>query len=104
MEFKDLYIFLKVVEHGNISRAAKEMNYVQSNVSARIQKLEEKLKTHLFHRHNRGMSLTPEGKKLIVYAEKILSMVTDMNKAFQHSDIPTGKLDIGSVETVIQLP
>ena len=104
MEFKDLYIFLKVVEHGNISRAAKEMNYVQSNVSARIQKLEEELKTHLFHRHNRGMSLTPEGKKLIVYAEKIISMVTDMNKAFQHSDIPTGKLDIGTVETVIQLP
>ena len=27
-----------------------------------------------------------------------------MNKAFQHSDIPTGKLDIGTVETVIQLP
>lgn len=104
MELKDLYIFMKVAEVGNISNAAKELNYVQSNVTARIKKLEEELQTPLFHRHNRGIALTPEGKQLIVYAEKILSTVSDMKKAFLHSDMPTGKLAIGSVETVIQLP
>ncbi|HLU22685.1 LysR family transcriptional regulator [Lederbergia graminis] len=104
MELKDLYIFMKVVETGNISKAAKELNYVQSNVTARIHKLEEELTTPLFHRHNRGMTLTPEGKTLIQYAEKILSQVTDMKKAFQNADKPTGKLEIGSVETVIKLP
>ncbi|MBS4178645.1 LysR family transcriptional regulator [Lederbergia citrea] len=104
MELKNLYIFLKVVEQGNISKAAKELNYVQSNVTARIKKLEEELHTPLFHRHNRGIVLTPEGKKLLVYAEKIVSMVTDMKRAFRSPDIPVGKLDIGSVETVIKLP
>ncbi|MCM3112312.1 LysR family transcriptional regulator [Lederbergia lenta] len=104
MELKDLYIFMKVAESGNISKAAKELNYVQSNVSARIQRLEEKLNTPVFHRHNRGITLTPEGKQLITYAEKILSLVSDMEKAFLDADTPTGKLNIGSVETVIQLP
>lgn len=104
MNVKNLQIFLKVIETGNISAAAKELNYVQSNVTARIQKLEDELNTALFHRHNRGMTLTPEGKKLQQYAEKIVSMVTEMKKAFHDTDMPIGKLDIGTVETVIQLP
>lgn len=104
MDFKDLTIFMKVVEHGNISQAAKALNYVQSNVTARIQKLEAELGTPLFHRHTRGMTLTPEGKKLTFYAEKILALAADAKNAFRQDDAPAGKLDIASVETVIQLP
>lgn len=63
MDLKDLYIFQKVAEKKNISKAANTLNYVQSNVTARIRRLEEELQTPLFHRHNRGMVLTPEGKK-----------------------------------------
>lgn len=104
IELKDLFIFLKVAETENISKAAKELNYVQSNVTARIKRLEDELNTPLFHRHNRGIILTPEGKMLVEYAEKIISKVVDLKKVFQHSDIPVGKLEIGSVETVIKLP
>lgn len=104
MELKDLHIFLKVAEFENISRAAKELSYVQSNVTARIQRLEEELGTELFHRHNRGITLTPEGKQLLVYADKISLLMSDMKKAFQNKDMPAGKLQIGSVETVIKLP
>lgn len=104
MDLKDLIIFQKVAEKRNISKAAKELNYVQSNVTARIKRLEEELHTPLFHRHNRGMVLTPEGKKLITYAEKITSMVKEMKKVVQDSSMPIGRLDIGTVETVIKLP
>lgn len=104
VDFKDLTIFMKVVEHGNVSQAAKALNYVQSNVTARIQKLEAELGTPLFHRHTRGMTLTPEGKKLTVYAEKILALALDAKNAFHNEHVPAGKLDIASVETVIQLP
>src|SRR5690606_32333190 len=58
----------------------------------------------LFHRHRRGMKLTPEGKKLLSYSEKILSLTAEMKKAIQSGDEPSGKLDIGTVETVIYLP
>lgn len=104
MELRDLEIFITVIEHGNISGAARELNYVQSNVTARIQRLETQLDTPLFHRHNRGMTLTPEGKKLKLYAEKLLAMAADVRHAFLNADTPTGSLDIATVETVIQLP
>ncbi|QUW20494.1 LysR family transcriptional regulator [Sporosarcina sp. Marseille-Q4063] len=104
MEFKDLEIFQMVAEKGTISAAARELSYVQSNVTARIQKLEVELNTPLFNRHNRGMTLTPEGKKLMVYSEKILSLTNEMKKVIQSREEPAGKLEIGTVETVIHLP
>lgn len=104
LEFKDLEIFQTVVEKGTITEAAKELSYVQSNITSRIQKLETELNTPLFHRHRRGMSLTPEGKKLLSYSEKILSLMKEMKQAVQCDDEPSGKLEIGTVETVIHLP
>ncbi|WP_274365868.1 LysR family transcriptional regulator [Paenibacillus thermotolerans] len=104
MEFKDLEIFQMVAEKGTISEVAKELSYVQSNVSMRIQKLEQELNIPLFNRHRRGMSLTPEGKKLLSYSKKILLLTDEMKKAVQNQDEPSGKLDIGTVETVFHLP
>lgn len=104
MEFKDLEIFQVVAQKGTISAAARALDYVQSNVTARIQKLEVELNTPLFNRHNRGMTLTPEGKKLLVYSEKILTLTNEMKKVIQSGEEPAGKLEIGTVETVIQLP
>ncbi|MEC1719315.1 LysR family transcriptional regulator [Schinkia azotoformans] len=104
MEFKDLEIFQMVAEKGTISEVAKELKYVQSNITMRIQKLEQELNTPLFNRHRRGMSLTPEGKKLLAYSKKILLLTAEMKKAVQSKEEPSGKLDIGTVETVIHLP
>jgi len=104
MEFKDLEIFQAVAKQGTITGAAKELNYVQSNLTARIHKLESELNTPLFNRHRRGMSLTPEGKKLLSYSQKILSLTDEMKQAVQNQTEPSGKLEIGTVETVIHLP
>lgn len=104
MEFQDLEIFQTVAEEGTVTKAAQKLNYVQSNVTARIHKLEKKLNTRLFHRHNRGMTLTPEGKKLLTYSEKILMLAYEMEKVLQSKEEPSGTLEIGTVETVYKLP
>lgn len=104
MEIKDLLIFQSVAQNGSISKAANELSYVQSHVTARIKSLESNLQTQLFHRHSRGTTLNSEGKKLLSYAEKILFLVDKTNKAFQDSDNPSGSLEIGTVETVMKLP
>nr|WP_106783146.1 LysR family transcriptional regulator [Lysinibacillus timonensis] len=104
MEFKDLEIFQMVAEKGTISEVAKEFSYVQSNITSRIQKLETELNTQLFNRHRRGMTLTPEGKKLLAYSKKILLLTDEMKKAVQNKNEPSGKLEIGTVETVYHLP
>ena len=48
MELRDLQIFKSVADQGSVSSAAKELNYVQSNVTARIKQLENELKPHSF--------------------------------------------------------
>ena len=104
MEFKDLRIFLGVSEHGSISRAAKSLNYVQSHVTSRIKSLERELNTQLFLRHRKGTTLTSEGRKLQSYAEQIMKTMNDIEKAFHDTEQPSGRLDIGTVETITRLP
>lgn len=104
MNTNDLVIFQAVAHHGSINRAAQQLNYVQSNITSRIQKLELALNTNLFHRHKRGVTLTIEGSALLPYAEKITSLIEEMKQFTTNEVTPTGKIDIASVETVIKLP
>lgn len=104
MNIKDLQIFKEVAEEENVSRAAKNLNYVQSNVTSRIQKLEKELGTTLFYRHTRGMTLTPTGKELIQYARKIITLTNKMKMIASEEKAPSGQLEIASVDTVIKLP
>ncbi len=104
MNIRDLKIFDQVAALGTISEAAKKLNYVQSNISSRIQKLEERLETQLFFRSREGMVLTPEGKILRDYAQRIIGLTEEMiAMAHQRSGV-MGQLEIASVETVIKLP
>lgn len=104
MNIKDLIIFNEVASNGSINKAAKQLNYVQSNVTSRIQKLEQTLNTKLFYRHQRGITLTNEGNAILPYAQKIIALIEEMKMISTDDENPSGKLDIASVETVIKLP
>lgn len=104
MNIRDLHIFQTVATEGSVNKAAQKLNYVQSNVTSRIQKLEKDLNTILFHRHKRGMTITNEGAALLPYAQKITYLANEMKTFASNEQNPTGKLDIASVETVIKLP
>ncbi|ANY68145.1 LysR family transcriptional regulator [Paenibacillus sp. BIHB 4019] len=104
MELNDLKIFKTVADLGSVSQAAIELNYVQSNVTARIKRLEKELQTELFYRHKRGMVLNTEGKRLIVYVEEVLGKLEEIQRVFQDTAAPSGVLNIGIVETVMRLP
>lgn len=104
MELNDLIIFQRVANLGSVSKAADELSYVQSNVSARIKLLEKELKTELFYRHKKGMILNSEGKKLLEYAKEITTKVDEMKRSFNDATDASGVLKIGIVETVVALP
>ncbi|MFD0714847.1 LysR family transcriptional regulator [Paenibacillus sp. GCM10027626] len=105
MDLNDLKIFQTVADYGSISKAAAELGYVQSNVTARIKLLERELQTPLFDRHKRGMTLNTEGKRLLEYSQEILSKFEEMQRVFRESaESPAGMLEIGIVETIISLP
>jgi len=106
MNVKDLKTFQVVACEGNFSRAAKKLHFVQSNVTNRIKQLEKHFETELFYRHRHGVTLTPNGKILLRYAEKVLQLVAESEHIIRHAHTLAGPLSIGSMETTaaIRLP
>ena len=103
MDSGDLKVFEAVARLGGMNRAAAELNTVQSNVTTRVRTLEEKLGTRLFHRHSRGVALTPAGKRLAPYAEQVARVLAEARRAVQDDGTPSGALVIGSLETTAAL-
>lgn len=103
MDVGDLRIFEAAARLGVMSRAAAELNTVQSNVTARIRALEEDLGCRLFERHAGGVSLTDEGRRLLPYAQRIPRLLRDAARAVRDDGVPRGRLAIGSLETTAAL-
>lgn len=106
MDVADLTFFAAVVRHGSISRAAQQLNTVQSNVTMRIKQLEERLGTPLFNRHSRGMTVTSAGQRLLPYAEQVTALIAEATRAARDDGRVQGPLQIGAMETTaaVRLP
>jgi DNA-binding transcriptional LysR family regulator len=100
----DLRVVKAIVEEGSISKAANKLDYVQSNITARVQKLELELGVSLFHRHPKGVTPTEKGHLLSKYAHDILQMTQEAAMAVKEPDHPSGELKVGVVETVTSSP
>ncbi|PFY63735.1 LysR family transcriptional regulator [Bacillus toyonensis] len=85
MEINDLIIFKTVANEGSISKAAKELGYVQPNITERIKKLEQELETPLLHRDNKGVSLLPSGDILLDYTNRILTLLEEAKNEIKTS-------------------
>ena len=74
ISLKQLEIFVAVVEYGGFTRAAEELFFNQSTVSAHISLLEQALGKKLFVRSNRRhVRLTKEGEQVYPIARRILN-------------------------------
>ncbi|MDQ0174859.1 LysR family transcriptional regulator [Bacillus chungangensis] len=106
MDIKDLIIFKTLATELNITKTAKKLHYVQSNVTSRIKKLESELGSDLIYRHARGVRLTPKGKIFLQYTDKILHLMNEAKKTIRDSEVPLGPLNIGANETnaLVKLP
>ena len=106
MELSDLKTFAAVARCGGITRAAGELNTVQSNVTNRIRALETEIGTPLFERHARGMTLTDAGRRLLPYADRLNALSNEALAAARDDGVAKGPLAIGSMETTaaVRLP
>lgn len=74
MNNTQLETFLKIVETKNFTSAANLLGYAQSTVTTQIKQLEDELGCLLFERLGKSLTVTAEGEKLSVYAEKMLQL------------------------------
>lgn len=99
MESNDLKIFQAAAYEKSISKAAEKLGYVQSNVTLRIKILEKELGTTLFLRNNKGITLSEDGEKLLVYADEILRLMEEAEAVFKQED-SLKTLKIGATQTI----
>jgi DNA-binding transcriptional LysR family regulator len=98
LDLDALHIFRTVAEQGGITRAAAKLNRVQSNVTTRVKQLEERLGTPLFLRERRKLTLSPEGRLLLAYADELLRLSSEAQAAVK-SGTPRGAFRIGTLES-----
>lgn len=75
MDIKQLKYFVKIVDCGSLSKAAKELNLSQPPLSKQLMMLERELGVTLLNRSTKGVSLTDEGKFLYQRAVDIVALI-----------------------------
>ena len=101
----DLRIFRSVVQDGGVTRAAEKLNRVQSNVTTRCASSRLISAFKLFIREGKKLHLSPEGKLLLDYADRLLDLAQEAREAV-HDAKPRGLLRLGSMESTasVRLP
>lgn len=69
MDLNEISIFIKVVQVGSFSQAAKQLGIPNSTVSFKVSSLEKRLGTTLITRTTRRLNVTPAG---LAYFKKVL--------------------------------
>lgn len=89
MTFKQLIYVIEVAKYESINKAAEHLYTHQSNVSNTIRQLEDELGIQIFHRTQKGVQLTDEGRRFMVYAKEIVDkkqLIETMYSVRGHSD------------------
>lgn len=99
MDFDQLATFLHVARLGSFSRAGEKVFRSQSAVSAQIQQLEQEYGDRLLDRSGKTVRLTPAGRVLFAYAERLLKLRDESLLAVADQDaVPRGTLVVGANE------
>jgi DNA-binding transcriptional LysR family regulator len=96
-----LRTFVAVIDEGGFGRAASRLNLTQSAISGHLRRLEAQLGVDLMQRTTRSMTLTADGKKLLVYARAILALGRDaLIEVGRHK--ASGQIRLGIAEDFAQ--
>jgi DNA-binding transcriptional LysR family regulator len=107
INFRQLEVFRAVAETRSFTRASHRLFVSQSTVSEHIRELEETLKTRLFERNRRTVSLSAAGEKLLEYGSRVFLDLEQAEAATRSVRDPyCGKFAFGCASTTLlyQLP
>ncbi|WP_311886116.1 MULTISPECIES: LysR family transcriptional regulator [unclassified Pseudomonas] len=101
MNLKFLETFVWVARLKSFRLTADKLFTTQASISSRIAVLEGELGVKLFLRDSRGVSLTPEGLKVLEYAEQMLDTMSALKQSIETRSSKVGRVRIGVMDTVI---
>lgn len=87
--------FIRIVESGSLSAAARQMETTQATISRRLQSLEEMLGAKLLLRSTHAMKLTDDGERCYQHAHQVVDSWLALEDALQITDEqPVGTLRV----------
>ncbi len=101
LKIRNLDTFYWVANLGSFRAAAEHLHLTQPAITARIQKLEEGLGAEVFVRDTRNADLTPTGRRLLPYAEKLMDLDQTVLTAFSDTATVEQSIRLGSSETIV---
>lgn len=100
MELRNLKTFQIAADFLNFTKTAKALNFTQPTVTSQIRALENELNHPLFFRIGKQTYLTSHGEVVKSYADKIFTMIDEMNQKLAGGDADAErKLIIAASET-----
>jgi DNA-binding transcriptional LysR family regulator len=98
MELRHLRTIVAVARHGSFTKAGEELYLAQSAISQQIRRLEKELGLEVFRRTSRSVELTPEGRVILGYAQRVLAEVDGLHSELEElTGLLRGELRIGGV-------
>lgn len=93
--------FIKTVEQGSFTRAARELDYAQSSISKMVADLESEWGMTLLERSKSGVCLTAAGEQVMPFLRKVLNDHQELvGQIDRMNGIETGVVRIGTFASV----
>lgn len=92
----EMEVFVRIVEQGGFSAAARACRMTPSAVSKLVARLETRLGTRLVNRSTRAFQLTPEGCAFYERATRILADIEDAERAAGAGEQPVGRIRLNT--------
>jgi len=79
LQLDDVALFVRIVELGTLSAAARERHTPVSQVTRSLARLEAACGVRLLHRSTHGLSLTDEGSTFLAHGKRLLETTADLH-------------------------
>lgn len=93
----EMEVFVRVVESGGLSSAARALKLTPSAVSKLMSRLETRLGARLLNRSTRKLQLTPEGAGFYARSVQVLADIAEAEREVLAGAAPRGRVRINSV-------
>ena len=90
----EMEMFVRVVDHGALSAAARSLRMTPSALSKLVARMEKRLGTRLVNRSTRKLQLTPEGAAFYERCVKVLADIDEAERSAASSAAPCGRVRI----------
>ena len=82
MTLQQLKYIISIADSGSVNAASKSLYISQPSLSSAVKELEEEIGFELFHRTNRGVTITAQGEEFLNYARQVYAQYDLLESRF----------------------